>query len=308
MPGELPKYAWMNDRLVPWGEATVHVQTPAFRYGAMVFEGIRGYWNPDHGELYLFRAGDHFQRLKESIKVMRMEIDWSVDRFLDPLMQLIKANQFREDVQVRYMVYVAGAGGIASLGPAEVSIVCLPSKRNYDVEKGISCSVSSWMRIRDNAIPPRVKCAANYQNGRLAVMQAKKDGYDYTLMLNEEGKLTETPTSCVFMVRKGRPVTSRITDGILESITRSTLITLFEQDLGFPVVERAIDRTELYVSEEVLICGSAAEVVPVVAIDGYRVGTGERGPLTKGIQTSYFNAVRGSRKECADWLTPVYRT
>jgi len=308
MPGELPKYAWMNDRLVPWGEATVHVQTPAFRYGAMVFEGIRGYWNPDHGELYLFRAGDHFQRLKESIKVMRMEIDWSVDRFLDPLMQLIKANQFREDVQVRYMVYVGGAGGIGSLGPAEVSIVCLPSKRNYDIEKGISCSVSSWMRIRDNAIPPRVKCAANYQNGRLAVMQAKKDGYDYTLMLNEEGKLTETPTSCVFMVRKGRPVTSRITDGILESITRSTLITLFEQDLGFSVVERAIDRTELYVSEEVLICGSAAEVVPVVAIDGYRVGTGERGPLTKGIQTSYFNAVRGSRKESADWLTPVYRT
>jgi branched-chain amino acid aminotransferase len=308
MPDKLPKYAWMADQLVPWDEATIHVQTPAFRYGAMVFEGIRGYWNPDQGELYLFRVSDHFQRLQESIKVMRMEMDWSIDPFLEPLMQLIKANQFQEDIHIRYMVYIGGAGPIYALGPAEVSIVCLASKRNYDIEKGISCSVSSWMRIRDNVIPPRVKCAANYQNGRLAVMQAKRDGYDYTLMLNEAGKLTETPTSCVFMVRKGRPVTPRITDGILESITRSTLISLFERELGLPVVEREIDRTELYVAEEVLICGSGAEVVPVVNIDGYSVGTGERGPLTKGIQESYFNVVRGSRKEYADWLTPVYRT
>ena len=306
MSAESPKYAWMINQLVPWEEARIHVQTPAFRYGAMVFEGLRGYWNPEQSQLYLFRVKDHFQRLQESIKVMRMELHWSVDEFINPLIQLIKANQFREDIHIRYMVYVGGSGPIYALGPAEVSIVCLASKRNYDVEKGISCSVSSWMRIRDNAIPPRVKCAANYQNGRLAVMQAKRDGYDYTLMLNEEGKVTESPTSCVFMVRKRQPVTSRITDGILESITRSTLITLFEKDLGLPVMEREIDRTELYVSEEVFICGSGAEVVPVVSIDGYKVGAGKRGPLTQGVQQAYFDSVRGLKGEYSEWLTPMY--
>jgi branched-chain amino acid aminotransferase len=137
-------------------------------------------------------------------------------------------------------------------------------------------------------------------------MQAKRDGYDYTLMLNEEGKVTESPTSCVFMVRKRQPVTSRITDGILESITRSTLITLFEKDLGLPVMEREIDRTELYVSEEVFICGSGAEVVPVVSIDGYKVGAGKRGPLTQGVQQAYFDSVRGLKGEYSEWLTPVY--
>jgi branched-chain amino acid aminotransferase len=306
MAAGFPKFAWMGDRLVPWEEARVHVQTPAFRYGAMVFEGLRAYWNADEKELYLFRVADHFQRLQESLKVMRMEVDRDGEGWLAPLLALIKANEFRESIHIRYMVYVGGSGPISALGPAEISIVALPGKTAYDLDKGISCSVSSWIRIRDNTIPPRVKCAANYQNGRLASMQAKRDGYDYTLMLNESGKLTETPSSCVFMVRKGQPATSRITDGILESITRSTLMTLFEKELGRPVVEREIDRTELYIADEVFLCGSGAEVVPIVNIDGYRVGRGTRGPLTERIQRSYFDTVRGMKKECMEWLTPVY--
>jgi len=302
-----PKYAWMNGKTIPWDDAKVHVQTPAFRYGAMVFEGLRGYWNPDEKELYLFRMEDHFQRLQESVKVMRMELDYSVEQFMRPFVELVKANDFHEDIHARYMVYVDGVGPIGSLGPVGISIVCLNKGRGYDLEKGISCSVSSWIRIKDNVIPPRVKCAANYQNGRLAVMQAKHDGYDTALLFTEEGKLTETPTTCVFMVRRGQVTTPRITDGILESVTRSSLITLFERDLGFPVVERGIDRTELYVAEEVFMCGSGAEVVPIVNIDGYRVGTGSRGPLTQKIQEAYFKTARGYKKEYNHWLTPVYK-
>jgi branched-chain amino acid aminotransferase len=306
MAAGFPKFAWMEDRLVPWEDARVHVQTPAFRYGAMVFEGLRAYWNADERELYLFRVDDHFQRLRESLKVMRMDVDRDGQGWLAPLLALIKGNGFREDIHIRYMVYVGGSGPISALGPAETSIVALPGKTAYDIEKGISCSVSSWIRIRDNTIPPRVKCAANYQNGRLATMQAKRDGYDYTLMLNESGKLTETPSSCVFMVRKGEPATPRITDGILESITRSTIMALFEKEMGRPVAEREIDRTELYIADEVFLCGSGAEVVPIVNIDGYRVGNGTRGPLTEKIQRSYFETVRGMKKEYMEWLTPVY--
>jgi branched-chain amino acid aminotransferase len=301
-----PRYMCLDGDIVPFEDARVHVQTPAMRYAAMVFEGMRGWWNAEHEEMYLFRISDHLRRLRQSMKVMRFDADYSEDYLLDRLRELIRANDLRQDIHIRLSVFLVGDGEMDATGPIGFSIAALPKGRMVKEVGGIDCAVSSWSRISDNANPPRVKCAANYVNGRLALLQAKADGYDSTIILNPDGKVAEAPGACLFIIRDGTPATPAATQGILESVTRQTLLRLFDEYLDHPAVEREIDRTELYCAEEMFICGTGYQVLPVVSVDRLKVGDGEIGPLTSKLAETYVSITRGTVPDHPEWRTPTY--
>lgn len=302
-----PKYLMLNGEVVPFEDAKVHVWTPAFKYGAQVFEGLRGYWNEQEEQLYVFCMDAHFKRLQQSMKVMRFQVTDEIARISELTVELLRKNEFREDCHIRYVVFVNHVGpGMAKTAPLG-TLVSTYYRGRAGPEAGIHCCVSSWQRISDNAVPPRVKCAANYQNSRMALVQAQVDGYDMPILLNDAGKVSETHGSCVFVVRDGIPMTSPVTASILESVTRATLIQLFKEVHGIEVQVRPIDRTELYIADEAFVCGSGAEVLPVVSIDRHQLGDGKPGPLTRMIRDTYFQVVRGEVSQYPEWRTPVYR-
>lgn len=300
-----PKYLLMNGELVAYDDARVHVLSTAFKYGATVFEGLRAYWNEEQGELYGFRLGEHFQRLVESLRICRMASPLDVDGYLADLVRLMRANDLREDLHMRVSAYVdADDGGLASFEPISISMAALPMRRYFSKE-GLDVQVSSWTRISDATMPPRVKAVANYQNSRLALLQARADGYDDAILLSSQGKVTEGPGYAVFMLRGGRLITPPVTAGILESITRDSIMAL-APGLGLEVQEREIDRTELYVADELFFCGSAAEVTPILSVDRIPVGSGTVGPRTRGLLTAFLATVRGETADTRGWLTPVF--
>jgi branched-chain amino acid aminotransferase len=310
MTRENPEYAWMNGDYVKWDEAKLHVTTDALRFGSSVFEGMRGYWNESQGQLYIFRMKDHHRRLSQSMKMMRMTLGYSPEDIGEACVGVLIKNGLREDVHLTPTVYFGVGQGFFSYKPDTIDVgahvFAGPRKSILGTGKGIHVCVSSWTRISDRDIPPRIKAAANYQNGRLATVQAVEDGYDSAILLNEMGKVAEGPGACVFLVRDGAALTPPVTGGILESITRATLIELLRKEMSVPVVERELDRTELYIADEVFFCGSAYEVMPIFSVDRYEVGEGKIGPLTARLQTEYENAIRGKNPGYADWLLPVY--
>jgi branched-chain amino acid aminotransferase len=291
--------------LVPYDEARVHVLSTAFKYGATVFEGLRAYWNEEQQELYGFRLREHFQRLVESLRICRMGSPLTVEGYTDDLLRLIRANDLREDLHMRVSAFVEeDDGGLASHGPISVAMAALPLGRYFSKE-GLDVQVSSWTRISDQTMPPRIKAVPNYHNSRLALLQARADGYDDALLLSQEGKVTEGPGYALFMVRGGQLVTPPVTAGILESITRDSVITL-AREAGLSVVERQIDRTELYVADELFFCGSAAEVTPIFSVDRIAVGAGTTGPTTARLRQAFLATVRGEVADTHAWLTPIF--
>src|SRR5213083_3233331 len=297
---------WMNGRLVLQAEAVLPVNSAAVFYATNVFEGLRAYWNERDGELYGFRLADHFARLRESMKMMRFSVPYSDDELFEAVRAVLAGNEVQEDVHMHLVAYVGGAGLDAT---SPTGLYINPRRRQRVTEgKGVSACVSSWTRTSDNAIPIRLKCGANYQNGRLAVLQAKADGYDAPILLNQQGHVAEGTGATFFMVRKGRLVTPPVTADILESITRATLIEeICPTALGLDVVEREIDRTELYVADEAFFCGSGYEITPIVSIDRFPLGDGEVGVLTRRMLRAYMDVVRGIDKRYSEWRTATYR-
>ena len=303
---KMPQYVWMNGKLVPCEEATVHIFSPCARYGTNVFEGLRAYWNEEKKELYAFRIREHYERLFDSMKIMGLKIDYSLadcERFL---METIRENNLKEDIHIRHTVYVGGYGGYAAEEPVGMSILPRPRGRSYTTEKGISCSISSWVRISDNCIPPRAKVGSNYQNSRLAAIEAKKNGYDAPILLSSNGKVSESGGACFFMIRKGVVLTPSVTSNILESVTRTTILELCRDALNLPVEEREIDRTEVYLAQEAFLCGSGAEVAPITSVDRIPLGDGRVGPIAEKIMKLYFDVARGMNPKYSEWLTPTY--
>jgi branched-chain amino acid aminotransferase len=298
------RYVHMNGTLVPYADAVVHVQSCAVKYGTAVFEGIRGYWNQAREELYLFRLRDHVDRLFVSLRLLRMEHGFSHADVVRAIVDTIRANEFREDVYSRVTAYLAIDGELDAPGPVGIAIDVRP--RRLTAKSAISAGISTWARLSDRSMPPRIKATANYQNARLATIEARLAGYDSALLLNEHGKLAEAPAACCFIVRDGVVITPPIQAGILESITRRTIIEVLPDLLHRTVQEREIDRTELYVADEIFVCGTAWEVMPVVSIDRMDVGTGRPGPVSAAIQAEYARLVRGQVRERQDWLTPVW--
>lgn len=308
MTEALAPYVFMNGDIVPWAEATIHVFTPAAKYGAGVFEGIRGYWNDAAEEMYLFRMAEHAERFVFSQVAMRFAEIVGPDELIAKTIELVRANELRETVHIRTTAYIDGNGELGATGPVGFCITAVPRPLPKRVTAGCRAQVSSWQRVADQMMPMRVKCNANYNNGRLASVQARGDGYDTAILLNARGKVAEGPSMCFGLVRDGRLVTPSVTNDLLESITRSTVIRLARDELGLEVVERDIDRSELYAASEAFFCGTGWEITPVVDIDGIELGDGGVGPIVRRLQEVYFDVVHGRRADYADWRMPVYGT
>jgi branched-chain amino acid aminotransferase len=305
------EYLVMDGAVVRYDDARIHITSPAVRYGATAFEGVRAYWSEDEQELYLFRAPEHVDRLLQSARLMGMEpVEHSADDVLRLIIELLHANGLRQGVHIRPSLFVAGEGSIQARGPVSLGIVAVPSGAIIDTggweTRPFRLAVSSWRRIDDNSMPPRIKCAANYQNARMALIQAEDDGYDGALMLDAAGHVTEEARGCVFAVRGGAALTPPVTNDILESITRDTVTRLLREVHGVEVVEREIDRTELYVADEVFLCGTALGVTPVGSVDRFAIGGGAPGPVTAALNETYVAVTSGRDKSRGEWLTPVY--
>jgi branched-chain amino acid aminotransferase len=296
----------MNGKVRPWEESLIHVGSDAVLRGASVFEGIRAYRSTDGQDLLLFRVADHFDRLYGgSMRVLRMRIGYSAEQLKQGVIELLRANQFRDDAHIRVVAYFDVLDGPAGGedDPTGVYMLAFAKAINARLESGVRSAVSAWRRPTDTSISPRVKASANYLNSRVALLDANLKGFDIPVLLNERGRVSEGPGQNLFLVRRGRLITPRITDAILEGITRDTVIGI-GAELGLPVEEREVDPTELYIAEELFFAGTNMEVQPISEIDGYRVGDGVIGPITRQIQSRYFELVRGAAP--ATWLTSVY--
>jgi branched-chain amino acid aminotransferase len=307
-----PANTWMNGRVTPWAESRLHVASDALLRGASVFEGIRAYRSADGDDLLLFRLREHLDRLFDgSMRVMRMRVAHTREQLTQGVIDLLQANEVRDDAHIRVVAYFdilddivsGGSAGAAEDDPTGVYMLAFPKTPNTRLQSGLRCNVSAWRRPSDNAISPRVKASANYLNSRLASVDAKLKGFDIPVMLNEHGQVSEGPGQNIFLVRKGTVVTPRVTDNILEGITRETVLGI-GRELGLPVEERQVDFTELYVADELFFAGTNMEVMPISEIDAYRVGDGTLGPVTARIQQRYFELVRGGAPSA--WLTSVY--
>jgi branched-chain amino acid aminotransferase len=303
-----PSYLWLNGKLVPWEEATVHASLLGWSTMAAVFEGIRAYWNPEEGQLYAHQLQEHYRRLARSMKLQRMSCPWSTDELIAASVELIRANEFRGDTYLSPLAYLGDATfyGLQLDSSTHVRIIATPTTSRLGSGGAVRACVSSWTRISDNIMSPRVKTISNYQNSRLAAVEAKQNGYDQPILLNAQGKVTEGGASCLFIVRDGVAITPSATSGILESVTRATILRLCEEALGIPTREREVDRTELYIADEAFFCGTGAEVQAIASVDGYTIGDGQIGPLTTRIESLFHRIVRGREKSYAQWSTPVY--
>ena len=301
-----PKYLSLDGKVVPYADAKIHILAPAVTYGSTVFEGLRAYWNAGEGQLYIFRLRDHTERLMRSMRMIRFDHPYDSEAIERPIFELIRANELREDLHIRQMVYLSEEAPMTATGPVGMAIAAIPKPSTPLVQNGMHVSVSSWTRSTDNSMPFRIKCSANYHNSRLAALQASVDKYDSTLLLNSRGKVAESPGACFFMVRDGRVVTPGTNSDILESITRQTLIQCIGESMRLPVIERDIDRSELYCAEEAFVCGSGWEITPIISIDRLPLGGGSVGPITRGVQKGYFDLVRGYDKAHPEWRTPAY--
>lgn len=300
------EFAYLDGQIVPWNDAKVHVFAPVAKYGIGVFEGIRGYWNEETQQLYLFRVAEHLERYAFSQKAMRFDDGPSREKLAQALVQLCRANGFRTNVHIRMMAFIDGSGDLGATGPVGTAITALPRETARQSIEGASAQISSWMRMPDNVMPARIKCNANYHNARLAMMQAQLDGYDIAFFLNSRGKLAEAFGMCVFIIRNGQLITPSGTNDILESITRQTVIELAREYLGLETVERDVDRTELILAQEVFCCGTGAEITPVTSTDCIVVGSGQPGAITRQLIEIYQAIVTGKNAAHALWRTPVF--
>jgi branched-chain amino acid aminotransferase len=300
----------MDGEIVPWSEARIHVATDTVLRGESIFEGVRGYWNEEEQELYIFKLAEHLRRLRLSARFMRMAVPYSDAVLTEASVELLKRNNFRSTMHFRPFVYYSeGEGFSLEPDPGRIGafILALRRPRHPRLFTGIRSCTSTWRRNSDLASPSRIKSAANYHNSRLATMEARLNGFDEPLMLNDRGRVSESPNACFMLVRDGRVITPPVTADILESITRTTLIDLFRDELGIAVQERDIDRTEVYLADEAFFCGSGTEVLPITSVDHYELGDGSVGPLTRQIQTLYLEIAEGRRPKYRHWLTPVYQ-
>ena len=298
---------WYKGEVMNVNDAKINILAPTAQFGLNVFEGIPCYWNDEQKQLYAFRLNDHYDRLLRSARLIQLDCPYSKADMEKALKAAVTANEYDENLSVRQTLFVDGFGSWGSEGPVDMFVAPIQRGRTsaeYN-KKGLHTCVTSWRRISDTTLSPRIKCGANYINSRVGQREALRNGYDTCLFLNEAGKVSEGPGSCFFMVIKGTLVTPMLTDSVLESITRDTVIQLAKQN-GIPVVERTVDRTELYACDEAFLCGSAMEITPVLSVDRYTVGNGETGEITRRLHKAYLDAAMGKDEAFLDWLTPIY--
>ncbi len=298
---------WFNGGFVPLSEAKISVMTHAFNYGTGCFEGIRGYWNEQDGELYLFHLKAHYERFLRSCRTLMIDLKMSADDLCDLTIELMRRNDARYDIYVRPLAYKDSMelGPRINIDADALTIYTRPLGNYLDTDKGLKACVSSWTRIEDNAAPARAKITGIYINSALARTEAELNGFDEAIMLSSDGHVSEGSAENLFVVDNGALITPPGAGNILVGITRASIITL-AHDLDIPVIERQIDRSELYGVSELFLCGTGAQISPVTSVDHRPIGDGAVGPITRRLQSVFFKAVRGKLPEHRDWCTPVY--
>jgi len=305
-----PKYAFFKGRVVPYSDAKVGVLTHALNYGTAVFGGLRGYWNDDEKQLFIFRPSDHFKRFLQSSRLLNMELPYSAEELTKSLVELLRAENHREDCYIRPLAFY----GDEVIGVrihdlhAELAIMAIPFGHYNANEDSMHVTVSSWRRVDDNVIPARGKIAGAYVNSAFAKTDALRAGFDEAIVLNNDGHISEGSAANLFMLRNGAFATPPITDNVLEGITRRTIIQLIRDELKMEVQERQIDRTELYLADESFFCGTGVQISAITRIDHRDVGSGRIGSATSKLRSIYFDIVRGKSAKYRNWCHPVFDT
>ncbi len=301
-------WVFFEGEFARYHDVHIGLMTHALHYGTGCFEGIRAYWNGERGQLFLLQGPEHFQRLHRSARILRMELLYDTSELMDITVELLRRNEYRTDAYVRPLLFKSVEQiGVSLQGLAESFLIYTAPMGNYvEVEHGIRCAVSSWRRLSDCAVPARAKVTGSYINSALAKSEALENGFDEAIVLTESGHVSEGSAENVFMLKDGVFVTPPVTDDILEGVTRKLVMGLIREELQLPVVERSIDRSELYTCDELLLCGTGAQVSPVIEVDRRPVGEGRVGEFTQELQQLYFSAVRGDSPKYADWSRPVY--
>ena len=302
-------YAYLQKRIVPLEEAKVGVMTHAFLYGTAVFEGIRGNWSDERGETLIFRPLEHFQRLKKSAHIMHIGLPESAEELVDITCRVVGTCGYRQDVYIRPIAYKSGE----VIGPRldgvqdDFMVFAIPFGNYLELDAGIRCQTSTWRRVPDTSIPARAKVNGLYVNSALAKTEAVENGYDEAIMLNDDGHVSEGSGENLVMIRHGRLITPSRSDNVLEGITLDSVFTLAREELGLEIIERTIDRSELFIADEVFLTGTAAHLSPVIEVDRRAVGDGGIGPITKRLQSLFFDVIRGRGPggRYANWVTGV---
>jgi branched-chain amino acid aminotransferase len=304
---DLPKHVYFEGKIVPFEEAKVSVATHAFNYGTAVFGGIRGYWNNEKKKLYIFRPFDHYRRLLNSGRMMNMQIPFDEESLIQLTLDLVRMEGWQSDIYIRPLIYKADMGIGVRLHDLrdELTIFTFPFQQYVKNDTDAHVTVSSWRRLDDNMIPARGKVSGAYANSALMKTDANRSGFDEALVLNQDGHISEGSAMNIFMVRDDVVITPPVTDNILEGITRKTAMELVEKELGLPVVERSIDRTELYICDELFMTGSAAQIVAITKVDYRPVGKGVMGPVASKLRNIYDAVVRAKNPKFAHWNVEV---
>ena len=303
-----PKFVFFNGKIVPYEDAKVGVLTHALNYGTAVFGGIRAYWNKKEKQLFVFRPYDHYKRFLESMKIMRMKSEFTKEDLTKSTLELLGKHQYEEDCYIRPLAFYADeiiGVRLHNLTTA-VSISALPFGRYVENEEGAHVTVSSWQRVDDNIIPARGKIAGSYVNSAFAKTDAQLAGFDEAIVLDRSGHVSEGSAENIFMVRNGMFVTPPITDNILEGIVRRTFMAMIQEELGMQVVERSIDRTELFLADELFFVGTGVQLTAITRVDNRSIGDGQMGPLTTRLREIFFDTVRGNMPKYRHWCVPVY--
>lgn len=301
----VPKFVWFDGKFVKAEEARVSVMTHAIHYGTSVFEGLRGYWNSKN--LYIFRLQDHIKRFRNSGKVYSISLRFTDKQIADAIIGLCKKNNVRESCYIRPFYFVGQYGinlHVTEKSPTHAAVVMFPFGDLFN-KNGIKAGISSWRRIHDISTPPLAKMGGNYLNSILATQECKRNGYDEAILLDHLGNISEAPGENIFIIRDEKLLTPSSSSSALEGITKDSVIKI-ARDLGYETVERDIPRTEIYFADEVFLTGTAAEITPIVSVDGKSVGNGKAGKLTQKIQSTYSEIVMGRNKKHSSWITSVY--
>ncbi len=301
-------WVYLDGEVKRYADAKVGLMTHALQYGTGVFEGIRGYWSPEHEQLFVLKLREHYRRMQNSVKVLKLKIPMNLDQLCETSVELVRRNNFRQDVYIRPFAFKSSEEiGVRLHNLKDSFAIYVTPFGNYvEVDGGIRCMVSSWRRIDDNAAPARAKITGIYVNSALAKTEAMENGFDEAIMLTHDGHVCEGSAENIFLLRDGKVFTPPTNDNILEGLTRLAMIELLRKELDMEVVERSIDRSELYVADEIFLCGTGAQISPVIDVDHRPIGDGQVGPVVGQLQKLYFDIVRGRSNKYRSWLTPVY--
>jgi len=304
---DLSKHAFFEGKNVPLSEANINIATHGFLYGTAVFGGVRGYWNEEYKRLFVFRPYDHFRRLLHSARMMAMTTHYDEESLIQITLDLLRTDNWQRDVYLRPTFYKADLGIGVKLHDLkdEFCMFVIEYQPYVKNDTNAHATISSWRRIDDNVIPARGKVAGAYANSALIKTDANRSGFDEALVLDNNGHISEGSAMNIFMVRDGVLVTPPVTDNILEGITRKSVMELAQKELGLEVVERSIDRTEVFIAEEMFMTGTAAQIVAVTKIDHRSVGAGVMGPFTTKLRSTYEDILRGKNKKYEHWNVAV---